>query len=74
MEELIREGTQQGNSTGQIALGEFILKGYDNELSPKLKSFLEMVLRVEYEKVGKYVDEPAEDVAFEVNKIMESNV
>ena len=74
IEEAIHRATVHGNSTGQIALGEFILKNYGSELSPKLTSFIERVLQNEYENIGTDMGKPAEDVALEVSKIMEDRL
>lgn len=71
IEDLIHQATEHGNSIGQTALAEFILKSYGHELSPKLTQFLEKVSQNEYDKIAKTLDKPAEDIALEVGKIME---
>lgn len=73
IEEAMKKATAQGNSLGQIALSEFILKAYAQELSPRLTQFFETVLRAEYDSLGKDLDRPAEDIALEVGDILERN-
>lgn len=69
-EEALKKGAVHGNSIGQVALSEFILKAYGNELSPKLTSFLERLLETEYNKIAAEVGKPAEDVALEVAEVL----
>jgi hypothetical protein len=69
-DELVRQAIEHGNSIGQVALAEFILKEYEDELSPKLKMFLSKVNQSSYEAIGKCLDEPAEDVALQVSEII----
>lgn len=71
--ELVKKATLHGNSLGQIALCEFILKSYREELPPNLISLLEKILQVEYESVGREFDKPAEDVALVVSEILEKH-
>lgn len=70
-QETLRKVTVHGSNIGQIALAEFILKSYEDELSPKLTIFLEKVVQNMCDSVGKTVDKPAEDVALAVSHIID---
>jgi uncharacterized protein YdbL (DUF1318 family) len=73
-EELVSMAHSQGTSGGQIALGEFILKKYSDQMTPALKEFIEKVISAEYEKLAKSFDMPAEDVALRVVQLMEKSL
>jgi hypothetical protein len=73
-EKLVHKATAHGNSIGQTALAEFILKSYKDEISPKLTRFLERLLQGEYENIGNNLGQAGEDVATQVHQIMEERV
>lgn len=74
IEELIHKAHEQGANAGQIALGEYILNRYGNDLPKKLEEFLGFLVQTCYEDVAKAQDKPSEDVALEVHEIMKKRL
>lgn len=74
VEELISKAYSEGTNTGEIALSEFILNVYKDDISNKLKRFLEKVNSIGYENASKTIGRPAEDIALEVENIFKARL
>jgi len=73
-DEVIGTAHAQGCSVGQVALAEFILATYAEELSPMLTNLLQKVCNAEYDHIAENIGKPAEDVALSVSRIMEARL
>lgn len=71
---VIKKAHAAGGTAAQVALCEFILTSYKDELTPKLDQFLRSVLQDCYERAGIQLGKPAEDVALAVNEIVEKRI
>lgn len=69
-EELVSKAMHHGGATGQIALAEFILKSYENELSPLLTTFLNKVAQDGYKVIAENTGLPSEDIALQVSDML----
>jgi len=73
-EELLKKAHAQGAAAGQIAISEFVLKSYGHTLDPRLTRFLEKVKADCYETIGGILEQPAEDIALKVTRMVDEHV
>lgn len=70
-EDDIRLAHRQGGAVGEIALAEFILKQYSEDISPMLSALLQKVADDGYRRVAVISDKPAEDIALATKDILD---
>lgn len=67
---LVELHTKMGMSTGQIGLAEYVLHNHKDEMTKRLESLLEAIVRREYDTLAELLAVPAEDIATKVQDIL----